>query len=190
MLLRMPLVAALGLTLALPPAEAAETSFRLDPGATEIGFTLGATLHTVDGTFRMEEGIVRFDRETGALGGRIVVDARSGETGNRRRDRKMHAQVLDSTDYPSIVFVPEKLTGEVPVSGHATVTVHGTLTLLGAGHPLDLRVEIDVHDRLVEATTRFRVPYVAWGLKDPSVFVLRVDKYVDVTVRGQGRLEG
>jgi polyisoprenoid-binding protein YceI len=177
------------LTLALSPA-VAETTLRLDPGATEIGFTLGATLHTVDGTFRMEEGLIRFDRVTGAVGGRIVVDARSGETGNRRRDRKMHSEVLESATHTEIVFVPERLSGAVPVSGHATVTVHGTLTLLGTAHPLDLRVELDIQDRRVEATTRFRVPYVAWGLKDPSVFVLRVDKYVDVTVRAPGRLEG
>jgi hypothetical protein len=39
-----------------------------------------------------------------------------------------------------------------------------------------------VQNDLVTATTTFAVPYVAWGMKDPSNLVLRVDKTVDVRV--------
>ncbi len=33
-----------------------------------------------------------------------------------------------------------------------------------------------------------RIPYIEWGLRDPSVFIHRVEKHVNVTVRMIGRL--
>jgi hypothetical protein len=44
-----------------------------------------------------------------------------------------------------------------------------------------------VQDHLVTATARFEVPYVAWGMKDPSNLVLRVDQTVKVEVTISGR---
>src|SRR6267142_3836090 len=68
---------------------AEQVTFELDPAATTIEFTFGATLHTVDGTIRAKEGTIHVDSETGTASGRIVIDATSAKTGNARRDRKM-----------------------------------------------------------------------------------------------------
>ena len=40
----------------------------------------------------------------------------------------------------------------------------------------------------VRATGKLVVPYVAWGMHDPSVFVLRVAKVVEVSFTAVGAL--
>ena len=49
-------------------------------------------------------------------------------------------------------------------------------------------VTVQVKNDLVTARAKFAVPYVAWGMKDPSNLVLRVDKIVDVEVALNGNL--
>ena len=40
----------------------------------------------------------------------------------------------------------------------------------------------------VAIESAFRVEYVNWGVPDYSTFILRVDRFVDVTVEAEGRL--
>src|ERR1700723_3868242 len=85
-------------------ASGQEIAFNLDPAKTTVQFTLGASLHTVHGNFKLKRGAIRFDPATGKIGGEVVVDATSGESGSEGRDRRMHTQILDSARYPDIVF--------------------------------------------------------------------------------------
>lgn len=169
-------------------AHAAETQLTLDPAQTKIDWSLGATMHTARGTFKLESGEIQFDLATGVVGGRIVIDAKSGSSGNDGRDKKMHREVLESERYPEIVFNPKSFKGTVPPSGAGSITLDGTFTLHGADHPFSMTLELSVSGKVLSATTNFKVPFVAWGLKDPSVFVLRVDKEVLVSVSTSGTL--
>ena len=36
------------------------------------------------------------------------------------------------------------------------------------------------------AASHFAVPYVKWGMKNPSTFILRVDQSVDIEVQASG----
>ena len=167
---------------------AQESTLQLDPARTEVGFTLGATLHTVEGFFKLKSGTIRFNPDTGAASGTIVVDATSAQTGNAGRDRNMHQKVLESQRYPEIVWTVDGFTGRVAAHGKSDLDVHGKLSLHGSEHEMTARVSLETEGDQATTTARFTIPYVAWGLKNPSTLFLRVADKVELDVRAVGRL--
>jgi polyisoprenoid-binding protein YceI len=174
--------------LSVLPLFAAETTLEFDPPKTEIHWTLDTLLHTVHGTFRLRSGTVSFDPATGHASGALIVDARSGQSGSSSRDSRMHSSILESAKFGDIVFRPDRVDGQIPKQGAGTIRVHGQFELHGQSHELTLPVEVDVEDRQIGAKTHFPVPYIAWGLKNPSTFILRVNEKVDIDLTATGRI--
>jgi polyisoprenoid-binding protein YceI len=181
------LAAALALALALP-AYGQPQVLRLDPGQTRVTFVLDSALHTVHGTLQMTDGEIRFDPRTGAASGRIRLDARRAATGNSSRDKKMHSQVLESARYPEIVFTAERVEGALREAGRSDLTIHGTVAIHGASHPVTLAAAVTRAGDRLSASTGLTVPYVEWGLKDPSLMLLRVSPRVEVQIEAKGQL--
>jgi polyisoprenoid-binding protein YceI len=177
------------LVLSLAAAARAEPrSLALDPATTEITFLLGATGHDVHGVLHLASGTLGFDPEGGTAWGEIAIDAKRAESGNAKRDKTMHKKVLESAAHPLIVFRAERLEGTVALDGESSFRILGKVTLLGVEHPLELPVRATISGGQVDASATFPVPYVEWGLHDPSMMVLRVAKSVDVTVHARGTL--
>ena len=172
----------------VPLALAQEATLRLDPEKTTVSFTLEATLHTVHGTFRLKSGEIKFNPATGAASGAVVVDAASGQTGNQRRDRNMHRDVLVSERYPEITFTPTRVIGNVQPQRESSVQVDGVLRLRGSDHPITLPFTVHASASELRATTQFTVPYAAWGLKNPSTFLLHVADKVELSIDATGKL--
>lgn len=174
--------------MAAAAACAQETTVVLDPAATRVDFTLGDVLHTVRGSFHLKSGAITFDPASGRASGAMIVDARSGDSGSAARDRRMHQNILESERYPEIVFVPDRIEGPVAVAGPSTVKVHGVFTIHGTPHELTLPVQVAFSPSGLSVNTNFVVPYVSWGIKNPSTFLLRVDKTVEIAIHATGRL--
>lgn len=172
----------------LLPAGAAETVLEFQPAQTQIHWTLDAFVHTVHGTFQLRSGTVRFDPATGNASGELTADARSGDSGNGSRDGKMHKSVLESAKYPDIIFKPRHVEGHVPDHGKATLNVDGSFLIHGAEHAFTMPIDVDVEPDHVGADSKFSIPYVSWGLKNPSTFVLRVDQKVDLEIHASARI--
>ena len=160
-----------------------ETTLELDPAQSQVQFTLGATLHTVHGSFKLKRGSVNYDLATGKCTGEIVIDAQSGATGNDSRDNKMHKSVLESDRYPEMVFVPDHVEGTL-----AKASVHGRFRIHGNDHEMTMTFAAVPRGNEMEVTTQFVIPYIAWGMKNPSTLFLRVADKVDVEVRAHARI--
>lgn len=170
-------------------ASAQETVFQLDAAQSQVQFTLAATLHAVHGTFRLKDGAIHFNPATGQASGSLVADATSAKTGNDRRDRRMHREILEDQKYPEIVFTLQHVSGKLAPEGTSQVELQGLMTLHGQQHPMTLTVPVQVSHGQVSADPQFVVPYVEWGLKNPSTFVLRVSGKVNVEVHVVGHLK-
>ena len=171
------------------PAIAQEAELTLDASQSQVSFTLGDILHTVHGTFKLKRGIVKFDLVTGHADGLVVIDATSGDSGSHARDHKMHKDILESEQYPEITFAPHEVQGQIPSQGDFKVQVLGTFTLHGASHPLTLVIQAHLADEQLSADTKFTIPYVSWGLKNPSTLFLRVNDTVDLAIHAMGQIK-
>jgi polyisoprenoid-binding protein YceI len=175
--------------LAVAPAgRAQEFAIQLDPAQTKIEFTLGSTLHTVEGTFKLKSGTIRFDAASGKIGGSIIVDATSGESGNAGRDRKMHREILESGKYPEIIFTPSQVKGTFDPKGPSKLEVSGQFSLHGQDHEVTLPIEIQPSGRQLQMATHITIPYIKWGLKNPSTFILRASDKVEIEIHAAGHL--
>ena len=167
----------------------ARMTLHFDPAGTKINWALKSVLHTVSGTFQLKGGLITLNEETGIAEGEIIVETASGESGDGIRDRRMKNDVLESTKYPEAIFHPQKVTGVVHAGQTQTVTVEGTFTIHGLDHPLTLEVKTTLNGDTLTAKTSFEVPYVEWGMKDPSTLILRVAKQVQVNIDARATLK-
>jgi len=167
---------------------AQESAVDLDPAQTTIEFTLDTTLHTVHGTFKLKSGHISFDAATGKASGEIVVDATSGDSDNKSRDKKMHQQILESQKYPEIVFTPQHVKGAVNSQGVSQVEVSGIFRIRGQDHDITVTftVQPPTGDK-IQASTHLSVPYVQWGFKSASTFLLRASDTVEIEVHASGQ---
>jgi polyisoprenoid-binding protein YceI len=172
-----------------PPAHAAQTFVvELDPAQTTISFLLVGLLHDTHGTFKLKSGKMQFDPDTGAASGSIIVDVTTGDTGDSSRDSKMHSVVLESAKFGEAVFTPKQVVGSVAQEGASQVDVQGVLRIHGTDHNVTMTMAVTASGGKITAKARFNVPYAEWGMKNPSVFLLRVADSVTVEVSTAGRL--
>ena len=181
------LILALSLALA-PVAFAQHQTFTVNPDSSHVAFSLGGNAHHVDGTFHVQSGSIDFDRSAQTISGSVVVAAGSGSSGDQSRDKKMNSDVLDVAHFADVSFVPKSYQGTIEASGDSTIQVNGVFTLHGAPHDLTVPMQIHIDGATLTAKTHFTVPYVQWGLKDPSIFILKVAKEVDIDLTLEGRL--
>jgi polyisoprenoid-binding protein YceI len=176
------------LTLA-QAARAQELSVLIDPAQSKVEYSLGSTMHTVHGTFSIKNGSVHYNPVSGQIGGTIVVDATSGQSGNNSRDSRMHREILESDKFPEIAFSPTKLTGAVAADGTSKVEVSGRFRLHGQEHDVTLPAEIKIEGKNLSITTHMDIPYIQWGLKNPSNFLLHVSDTVKIEIQARGHVQ-
>jgi polyisoprenoid-binding protein YceI len=174
----------------LAQAQSRSLRVQFDPAQTEIHWNLSAGLHTIHGTFKLKSGELLCNPGAGVAEGEILVDATTGASGDAARDKQMQDEVLESNRYPGIFFHPTAIKGGFQdKEGTQELTAEGTFNIHGADHPLELPLKVQIAAGVLTATTRFTVPYVAWGMKNPSKFLHPVGKQVVIEVTAKGTVK-
>jgi polyisoprenoid-binding protein YceI len=168
----------------MAPVVAEGTQLQFDPAQTQIEFSLSDVLHKVHGAFRLKRGTLVFDAATGAISGQLVVDAASGASGSDGRDSRMHKNILESARYREIVFTPSRFAGEFHSQADSQLSVHGVLGIHGGDHEIDMPVKVHPDAGALTVDAEFPVPYVKWGMKNPSTLFLRVGDTVTIHIHG------
>lgn len=180
-------VFALAVLLA-PVALAQQQTFVANPDASEVKMTLKTTREMVNGTFHIQSGSLVFDRGAAKMSGSVVVLAGSGKTGNGSRDKKMTREILEVEQHATVSFEPKSYAGVMAPSGDSTIQATGIFTLLGTPHEITIPILIHLEGTTATAKAHFVVPYIQWGLKDPSFLFWKADKDVAIDIFLTGRL--
>ena len=170
-------------------APSPQQTLSLDPAQTQVQSTVDSTFHTVHGTFKLKSGSLQFDPAGGPASGQIVVDASSGDSGNKSRDHKMTKEILEADKYQEITFTAQQMKGTLASSGESKIQLEGTISLHGQSHPLTLDVKANVQGSSLSAETAFGIPYTQWGLKSPSTFLLHVSDKVNIHIHAVGTIK-
>jgi polyisoprenoid-binding protein YceI len=174
---------------AAPKPASNEIVLGVDPAQSKVHWILDTTVHTVHGTFNFKNGTLRVDPATGKAGGEIAVLATSGESGNDGRDKKMHKDVLESAQFPDVIFKPDHVEGKITTTESCSVQVHGILVLHGSEHEITVPVQAQFAGDHWTGSGKFSVPFIDWGLKNPSNFLLKVNHTVNVELDLKGTLQ-
>jgi polyisoprenoid-binding protein YceI len=168
-------------------ALAQHQTFAVNPDASEVKMTLKTNHEIVNGAFHVQSGSIEFDRSAQKIGGSVVVAAGSGKTGNDSRDKKMDKDILRVEQYTTVSFAPKTYTGTIAPSGDSTIQVSGVFTLLGTPHDLTIPMQVHIEGSKANVKAQFVVPYVQWGLKNPSFMIWKADNDVaiDLNLAGQ-----
>jgi len=142
----------------------ADGSWTVDPERSEVGFAAKSTwgMSTVRGTFGACQG--NLSVHEGVVSGELAIDARSLETGNRRRDRHLSSpDFFDAERHPWIRFTLTAVTRpgrDAVVAGELRIRdIHTQLEL-----PVDVEQISDGALRLMAMTAISRTDVgVAWN---------------------------
>jgi polyisoprenoid-binding protein YceI len=174
--------------LLAPAALAQHQTFAVNPDASEVKMMLNTTHEVVNGTFHIQSGSIEFDRGAPKMSGSVVVLAGSGKTGNGSRDKKMNKDILKVEQYATVSFEPKTYTGDLALSGDSTIQVTGIFTLLGTPHEIAIPILVHLEGTTATAKAHFVVPYVHWGLKNPSFLIWKAEDDVAIDLLIAGRL--
>lgn len=166
----------------------ATVRYRIEPSHSSAGFSMKATLHTVEGKTSSVTG--EFSLPAGPtpggfpVQGRVAIAAMTLDTGNRSRDKRMRSESLAVDRYPQILFEPARAIGNVAsftTGTTASFKLEGDLTIRDVRKPVVLDVTGTFSDKGIVADGEASLSFPDFGVPDPSNFFLHVSTQITVS---------
>jgi polyisoprenoid-binding protein YceI len=176
------------------PAAAGGTAVVPETGGSPIVYNLVASQSSAD--YRVQEQLANLNFPTQAVGktnavsgsiavqpdgtvvssqSKFVIDVSSLQSDKSMRDRFVSGNILQTSQYPQVVFVPTSisgLSGTLPQSGNTQFQLTGNLTIRDVTKPVTWQVNATVQGNQVtgQATTSFK--FEDFNLSQPRVPVV------------------
>ena len=119
-------------------AQAAPTTWTIDPVHSQVGFSIRHFFSKVPGNFTKFSGTIVYDPDKPeASSTKVEIDAASINTENEKRDAHLKSEdFFYAEKYPTLTFVSNKVVS----AGKGKLTVQGDLTMRGVTKPVTLEV--------------------------------------------------
>jgi hypothetical protein len=114
---------------------------------------------------------------------------RQAETAAMIRETRKCTKKFESAKYQDVIFRPDRVEGKIASQGPFTVRVHGILMLHGSEHELTVPAQAEFAGDHWTGSANFKIPFIDWGLKNPSNFFLKVEHAVQVELELKGHLQ-
>lgn len=180
-------------------AQSATVDTTSSTGATELApLAVAGTRYVVSASgnevrYRVREQLVGFDLPNDAIGksaavtgviafddagkvirdaSRFVIDAATFASDRDRRDNYVRGRLLETAQYPSVVFVPTEARGIMlppSGSGSSTFDLIGDLTVRGVTRPTTWRVTATVANDQVSGSATTKFAFVDFQMAKPQV---------------------
>lgn len=138
--LRILAAAILGLVLSVGASTAATETYKIDPGHSQVGFSIRHFFSKVPGKFNAYEGTISLDpKDLSKTVVEVSIDAASIDTGNKDRDGHLQSpDFFDAQKFGKITFKSSSVTAQ----GATKATLKGDLTMHGVTKPVVLQAEV------------------------------------------------
>ncbi|MBI5185205.1 MAG: YceI family protein [Nitrospinae bacterium] len=157
------------------------------PENTKVGFRLDSTLHRmVSGTARKFNGKVAIPRGLDPKGyyTEIIVSVKDMDTANEDRDKKMHETCFEAGKNPDIIFRStefKNFPARLEKGKEFEFLLVGNLTIKGVTKNVAIPVKVQYRANGYSFHGTVWLNYLQdFNIPDPSVFIFRVAKRVEV----------
>jgi hypothetical protein len=101
----------------------------------------------------------------------------------------MHQEILESPKYAEIVFTPAQVRGSFDPQKASQVDVRGVMRIHGQDHDLTMTLAVQSGaGSELHCDTHFTIPYVKWGMKDASTFLLHANDTVELEIHATAQI--
>lgn len=165
---------------ALQPLSVAGTRYVVAPDGNEVRYRVREQLVGFDlpndaiGKSTAVTGVIALDDAGKIIGdaSRFVIDAGTFASDRDRRDNYVRGRLLETAQYPSVVFVPTEARGiTLPPSGSGSSTFDliGDLTVRGVTRPTTWRVTATVANEQVSGSATTKFSFADFQMAKPQV---------------------
>lgn len=161
---------------------------KLSDNNTTINFELDSTWHRVNGIATGIKGEVWLNElsDPRSVRGEITLPVGQMKTGNFSRDQKMY-RVMDKEEFPKITMnitgTEELCVPEVVVSDPCSFHLKATLRIAHGTKELVIPAQLKRIESGYEVKGEFPILWSDFGIKDPSIFIAKIEKEVLVKFR-------